>query len=204
MISTSLIEAGVDIDFPVVYRALAGLDSILQAGGRCNREGRRDREDSTVYVFESEQKAPELIGQNCTAAQRTMCRQSDIASKEAISDYFGFLLYTLKNKSSLDQKGIEQKMQQLAFATIAREFKLITGAEYTVYIPCPESEPLLKALTGGTPTRGLLRKLGQYTINVYEKQFNSMVEEGAVEQIAENAGILRDRSRYSRETGLSL
>ena len=204
VISTSLIEAGVDIDFPVVYRALAGLDSILQAGGRCNREGKRDREDSTVYVFESGQKAPEMIGQNCTAAQRTMSRQSDIASKEAISDYFDFLLYTLKNKSSLDQKEIEQKMQQLAFATIAREFKLITGAEYTVYIPCPESEPLLKALTDGMPTRGLLRKLGQYAVNVYEKQFNSMVEEGAVEQIAENAGILRDRSRYSRETGLSL
>lgn len=204
VISTSLIEAGVDIDFPVVYRALAGLDSILQAGGRCNREGKRDRESSTVYVFESEQKVPEMIGQNCTAAQRTMNRQLDISSKEAISDYFGFLLYALKSKTSLDQKGIEQKMQQLAFATIAREFKLITGAEYTVYISCPESEPLLKALTDGMPTRGLLRKLGQYAVNVYEKQFNSMVEEGAVEQIAENAGILQDRSRYSRETGLSL
>ena len=84
------------------------------------------------------------------------------------------------------------------------EFKLITGAEYTVYIPCPESEPLLKVLTDGIPTRGLLRKLGQYAVNVYEKQFNSMVEEGAVEQIAENAGILQERSRYSRETGLFL
>lgn len=204
VISTSLIEAGVDIDFPVVYRALAGLDSILQAGGRCNREGKRDREDSIVYVFESEQKTPEMIGQNCTAAQWTMSRQSNIASKEAISDYFDFLLYTLKSKGSLDQKEIEKKMKQFAFATIAREFKLITGAEYTVYIPCPESERLLKALTDVGPTRWLLRKLGQYTVNVYEKQFNSMAEEGAIEQIAENAGILRDSSRYSKEIGLSL
>ncbi|MBR2390846.1 MAG: CRISPR-associated helicase/endonuclease Cas3, partial [Mogibacterium sp.] len=102
-----------------------------------------------------------------------------------------------------DQKGIEQKMKQFAFATIAREFKLITGAEYTVYIPCPESNSLLKALTEVGPTRWLLRKLGQYAVNVYENQFDSMVEEGVIERLAENAGVLRDRSRYSMETGLS-
>ena len=204
VISTSLIEAGVDIDFPVVYRALAGLDSILQAGGRCNREGKRSPEESIVNIFETEQKNHGTIEQNCSAAQRTLSRQTDPASKEAIRSYFDFLLYTLKNKSALDQKKILEEMQKLSFETIAREFRMIDGADCTVYIPCAESEALLKDLKTFGPSRGLLRKLGQYAVNVYERQFRLMLENGVIEQLAENTAILSDRSKYSKETGLRM
>lgn len=204
VISTSLIEAGVDIDFPVVYRALAGLDSILQAGGRCNREGKRNTSESFVNIFETEYKNHGAIEQNCTAAQRTLSRQTDPASKEAIQSYFDFLLYTLKSKSALDQKNILDAMQELSFETIAKEFHLIEGAGYTVYIPCAESEELLMALKTFGPSKGLLRKLGQYSVSVYERQFRTMVESRAVEQLAENTAILTDRSKYSEETGLRM
>ncbi len=204
VISTSLIEAGVDVDFPVVYRALAGLDSILQAGGRCNREGKRNSSESFVNVFETEHKNLSVIEQNCTATQRTLSRQADPASKEAIQSYFDFLLYTLKNKSALDQKTILEKIQKLSFETIAKDFRLIEGAEFTVYIPCVESEEQLKVLKTFGPSQGLLRKLGQYAINVYERQFWMMVGNGMAEQIAENTAILIDRSKYSEETGLCM
>lgn len=204
VVSTSLIEAGVDIDFPAVYRELAGLDSILQAGGRCNREGKRNKDGSTVTIFETDRKVPEAIGQNCSAAMKVISRGKALASKESVLDYFDFLLYRLKDQSALDQHSILDKIKKLEFETIAKDFKLISGVDCVVYVLCPESEPLLKRLKLYGPSKELLRELGQYAINVYETQFRTYLEKGALEQLTENAAILTDRSRYDSEMGLLL
>lgn len=79
VVSTSLVEAGVDVDFPVVYRALAGLDSMIQAGGRCNREGKRARAESVVSIFETDQKPPRMLEQNISSAERVMRTFEDIS-----------------------------------------------------------------------------------------------------------------------------
>ena len=103
VISTSLIEAGVDVDFPEVYRALAGLDSIIQSGGRCNREGKRSPEESKVHIFRTEAKAPQMLEQNISAAARILRGFEQPDSPEAIHAYFQFLLYTLKDEKQLDE-----------------------------------------------------------------------------------------------------
>ena len=95
-------------------------------------------------------------------------------------------------------------MQNLAFETIAKDFRMISGVDYVIYVLCPESESLLQRLKLYGPSKALLRELGQYAINVYERQFRTHLEEGALEQLTENAAILKDRSRYDSEMGLIL
>ena len=202
VISTSLIEAGVDVDFPEVYRALAGLDSVIQAGGRCNREGRRRPEESKVHVFRTEAKAPGMLEQNISAASRTFRQFSDIGSPEAIRSYFQFLLYSLKDTKQLDEKEIISCAEQMKFKTVSERFHIIDGAGYTIYVPLGEGVALAEKLRQNGPSRALLRQLGQYAVSVYRQYFEELCRTGALEQISENAGILQNTGLYSSETGL--
>ncbi|MFV0350912.1 MAG: CRISPR-associated helicase Cas3' [Oscillospiraceae bacterium] len=205
VVSTSLIEAGVDVDFPTVYRALAGLDSIIQAGGRCNREGNRPFAQSMVYVFEAEQSPPQMMLQNIAAAKRVMQNNNDISAPQAITSYFDFLYYTLKDERELDKKQILHEIEStnMPFAAVAEKFRLIEDSGYTVYIPLEEGKELTETLKKGVPTRSLMRKLGQYAVGVYKQHFNQLLQTGAIEIIGQNAGILNDVSLYNNKTGLS-
>ncbi len=202
VISTSLIEAGVDLDFPEVYRALAGLDSIIQAGGRCNREGKRTPEESLVHIFSTDAKAPQMLEQNISAAARTLRRCEQADSPEAIRAYFRFLFYTLKDTKQLDEKEILPCAEKLMFRTLSERFHLIEGADHTVYIPVEEGEALLHTLRSSGPNRGIMRQLGQFAVSVRRRYYEELLRAGLLEELSENAGILRDIGIYSRETGL--
>ena len=89
MISTSLVEAGVDLDFARVYRQIAGLDSMIQAAGRCNREGKRKLSDSMVYIFDLEESYPvQSQRQQMDVSKGILQDYADIADLKAITDYF--------------------------------------------------------------------------------------------------------------------
>ncbi|MGI5972124.1 MAG: CRISPR-associated helicase/endonuclease Cas3, partial [Oscillospiraceae bacterium] len=204
VVSTSLIEAGVDVDFPAVYRSVAGLDSIIQAGGRCNREGRRPANKSVVHIFETEQKPPEILRQNIAAAERVIRDFEDVSAPDAVKSYFDFLLYKLKDRKELDKREIMQSMEAGEFASVAERFHIIENSDYTVYVPVKEGEQLVRRLREYGPSRSLLRKLGQYAVGVHPAHFRTLVETGAAERLSGNTAILCDMEIYSEKTGLAL
>lgn len=203
VVSTSLIEAGVDVDFPEVWRELAGLDSILQAAGRCNREGKRPIENSLVHVFQLEGAAPRMIRQNVAATERVVAEFADIAAPDAIEAYFRELFYVLKSNDALDAKGILRMSDGQQFRTIAKEFKLIEEETVPVYVPAPENAHLLVRLRAGEVSRGLLRKLGRYAVNVRPAQLKALQESRSVEN-CDGFAILTDTRQYNEDCGLSL
>ncbi len=210
VVSTSLIEAGVDVDFPVAYRELAGLDSILQTAGRCNREGDRPAAESPVYIFRlAGQPAPKLTEQNIDAVRHVLRDYDDPSGLDAIESYFTFLR-TLKGDAALDKENILDSFRYgiqgnfLPFASVAEKVHLIDTGTRPVYIPLEEGKDLISDLRQGKRSRSLFRKLGQYAVNVYPLHLERLERAGAVQWLDEEVIVLTDPRCYDAHTGLQL
>lgn len=209
VIATSLVEAGVDLDFPEVFRQEAGLDSVIQAAGRCNREGKRKMEDSIVSVFQLEGDRSRFLDQNISAFQWVKKKYEDVASQEAITYYFEFYR-DLLGQENLDQKDIMRITEEgidgkrFPFATIARKFRLIENDTVGVYVPLGEGEALVEALLAGNVNRDTFRKLGQYVLNVYPDHLKALWEGGCLERVGDSAFVLRDLTKYCEDSGLQM
>ena len=205
VVSTSLVEAGVDVDFPAVYREEAGLDSVLQAAGRCNREGKRAAAESIVIVFQGEDRPPKLFDTQIEVGRMVIERQTDLTSSQAVHDYFHELL-EVKGQASQDQKDIMDMMakQLFPFQSVAERFHIIDNVTRTVYIPIGEGAALVDSLRHGERSRSLFRKLGRYGVSVYEGHFRSLDSAGALELLEDGSAVLLNLNLYSEQTGLSL
>lgn len=209
VLSTSLVEAGVDLDFQSVYRQLAGIDSVIQAAGRCNREGKRSPEESNVYVFRFEEQE-RILGQRkqIEAAKTLVSEGKDISALETIEEYFKFL-YHLKS-SELDKKNIMAQFKGIKcnFPKVAEDFKMIENDTKTVFIPIEEeAQDLLQQLKYQGFTKTSMRKAGQYSVTLYDDVIEKMEAAGMIEPVAENINDfyeLKDKERYTEEFGLDL
>ena len=202
VIATSLIEAGVDVDFPTVYRELAGLDSVIQAAGRCNREGKKPAEESIVHLFEPADSPPKYLAKQLAAAQRVLQRETDIASPSSVERYFAFLLYTLKDDASLDKNNILGQINSMSMASIAQTFRIIDEESCSVIVPCDENAEDLEALRTSGPSRALLRRLGQDSVSLRRSVFGGLMDIGQLEPVGANLAILGNPSLYHSRTGL--
>lgn len=193
VIATSLIEAGVDVDFPLVMRAEAGLDSVAQAAGRCNREGKRPSENSFIWIFAPEEQwktPPELATQAAVMRLTADSFSDDLLSTQAVAAYFAEL-YQLKgneldNKKILKMHNDRGQSLDFPFQTIADKFRMIESHMQPLIIPFDgEAENLISSLHHADHIGGLLRKLQPYTVQIPEKALAALYKAGRIEPINE-------------------
>lgn len=203
VISTSLLEAGVDVDFPQVWREKAGLDSILQAAGRCNREGKRLAKDSHVVLFSFPEAIPKGIQPNKTAAEIALENAKYPDEGQAIQIYFE-QLYRMNGDKALDIHGILDMCRKFEFEKIAKNFRMIETNTRTIYIPTEQNRNDLDALRNGLYSRTLMRRLGRSAVNVYSWDWERLKEAGALQCLDEYSAILANSTYYNSQYGLKI
>lgn len=216
LIATSLIEAGVDVDFPVAWRAEAGLDQIAQAAGRVNREMTRRAEDSTVTVFRAAGRQPPaeiagLVGD----MQRMMDRHTDLFSPEAMDEYFRETYWRLDLKG-LDREGILGLMNHshgqgldVAYRTIAERYRMVETGMVPVIVARDDVArgAVDKLGVADIPSGALARILQPYIVQVPPKAralliANQHVAFAAPKIRGDQFAVLKTPSLYDAAVGL--
>jgi CRISPR-associated endonuclease/helicase Cas3 len=195
LVSTQLIEAGVDIDFPVVFRALAGLDSISQTAGRCNREGKE--EHGRLIVFRAPTEPPPgvlRLGKGITESLLnmdesdgvTLCSDGtlDLCSPDIFQTYFR-LFYSGVQK---DGAGVQTFRTQLDYPEVAKRFQMIDSETCSVVVPYGAAYEKLDDIRAKfKPSRDDFRSLQQYVVQIYPQEFTRLDGVGALEPVHEKA-----------------
>lgn len=205
VISTSLIEAGVDIDFPVVIRSIAGIDSIIQAAGRANREG--ELEIGKVLIFEPSSengKIPKAIQDLASITKEVIAVLKNKAFElEGIKMYFNILYNSSSSSDKLDTENIlnefevSSSVQKLNFETVAKKYKIMKENTKSIVINnTDESKQLVKEIRGGVFKKESVRKLQQYSVSVYENEYRKLLNDNALEVLRSGYSILNNTNYY--------
>lgn len=187
VISTSLIESGVDVDFPCGYRELSSLDSILQTAGRVNRNGLRDCNSCTLFVFDGPQAEYHALKNGASKSQydsmgdfgnrksitKDILQKYDADSPKAIHEYFS-RLYGYKG-DGLDKFDIVKMANSklIPFQDISQKFKIIDEDTVTVIISqTAEASELVGKIRNQTATKDDIRKVGKYAVSVRRSKYD--------------------------------
>lgn len=200
--STSLIEAGVDLDFDCVMREYAGLENILQTAGRCNREGLRSREESKVYLFQTE-RVPQgdlQIRANIAKSIIQKYGTESIRRTQCIREYFDILYRAQKQTMKNLSKENKARPQAIDFKKIADQFRLIDTTTVGIVIPTKNNTEDIAAFKAG---HGSLRKLRQDSATVSFSELKQLISAGVLSEW--NGTFVLERSDlYSFQTGLNI
>lgn len=203
VVSTQLIEAGVDLDFPVVFRQEAGLDSILQAAGRCNREGRCGLSTTYVFSLSKEHSLPKGDIQAANSARLNLGNDHDWFAPETMTSFFKQLYC---RKESFDKKDIRHYLyyptNNLSFQTAAKEFQLIEDDGVNVVVCWKNSIDLVQQLLVNGPSYMLMKKLSKFMVNINRTDFKALVDMGVVSEKKEGLFVVDYKQQYDEHIGL--
>lgn len=225
VVATSLLEAGVDVDFPVVYRALAGIDSIVQCAGRCNREGRRDAQESVVHLFEPAQpyalpadvrqkaKLARLVLRDVGIDVSDVGEPCDVGSLEVIAAYFNQLHEIRRDR--LDASGALGDLEALRavkdvsgpvlcipFKSVAERFRMIEEGSHSVIVPDPDIAGDIADVKAGHVMRGTMRRLARYSVGLYDNDLRALASAHSIELLEGDTYVLLDNELYHEDAGL--
>jgi CRISPR-associated endonuclease/helicase Cas3 len=200
LVATQVVEAGVDLDFPVVYRALAGADSIAQAAGRCNREGRMTKLGE-VRVFVAPTSPPQGVLQTALGVTRAMLSRGPMSLDDpnVFRDFFSKLYRSVDR----DAKAIQGDREQLRFREVARKARLVEdGWSESLVVPYGKSLTVVAELSLRGPSRLLLRRLQRFTISVPRKLVDGWRSRSFVSDVAGIPVLTSDPAAYDARFGL--
>lgn len=214
VVSTSLIEAGVDLDFYTAYRELNNLDSILQTGGRCNREG--NRKYGEVFVFETMETRSQISRIESSITRGILKEFADIDSEECVSEYYRRLYeYYDANISKMGLSGENASLDALSIPFRDIDLHMIDSPTISLIVPqddiCARQVETLRC-TGIAK----FRLLQQYACNVYAYELKNLVEQGVAKNYNgidclidmkyydENIGVLFEGGDYIIDGGVIL
>ena len=206
VVSTQVVEAGVDLDFPVVMRAVGPLDSIIQAAGRCNRAGRMDA--GRVVVFQPKEGSAPPLGSYKLATDTTLRMLNagplDLDNPETVTEFFRGVYQFVDH----DAKGIQGKRRSFDYPEVASRFRMIDDATLEAVVPKygagEERERVgraLERLRNGTPAaRSVIRSLQPWTVQIYLNQASGMLRSGLLSEVM--PGLYEWRGDYDEVTGI--
>lgn len=224
VISTPVIEAGVDIDFPVVYRALTGMDSIIQAAGRCNREGKRDK--GTVRVFKPEEvgRPKGYLARLSSKSESIFRRYKDPFSLEALKAYYHNVYSTAGEEldaahiMDLHRQGVQGGLF-IPFREITDRYKIIKNEMVSIVIPFIEAEfhgieedtslkegqylmdSIVAELETSEVPQVFSRQLLQFTVQIYRQEYIRLQAQGIIRTIG-GFNFLSDKHWYDFSKGI--
>ena len=198
-----------------MYRALAGIDSVVQCAGRCNREGRRAQE-SVVHLFEPaepyalpadvRQKAElarlVLRGAGIDVGRRESC---DVGSLEVIAAYFNQLHEIRRDR--LDASGALADLETprrsggapcIPFKSVAERFRMIEEGSHPVIVPDPDIVGVISDVKAGRVTRGTMRRLARYSVGLYDNDLRALTSAHSIELLEGDTYVLLDRDCTTR------
>lgn len=209
VVSTQLIEAGVDVDFPTAYRAMTGLDSIAQAAGRCNREGRREYGD--VFVFDTDVNPRGDLRLRRQVAEEIAPEHEDLLSLEAMEHFFRQHFWSRKETwdehEILSRFSLRNTGLRCQFREVAEKYRLIFDNQQPVIVPyCRRGRALVDRLRRmhEPPGRSFDRQLQRYSVGVYDWQFHQLLEKQAIAPYQDRFFVLENTEAYDANLGLQL